>query len=154
MGHIANEIRSVTARVGIQAKELSLARLRAIRDGIRDRFIDPSGKGPLWERISEDVSIRNPDAWQWISSVPLAGRAVLFFEEHEEPAGFSFDSGADVVSTLAESTGFEFYLTDDAMSFLLAFNHHDYLSATGDAAGWLRELIRRSSPPPPPSSAG
>jgi hypothetical protein len=146
MGHIAAELRSAIARVGIQAEELSPARLRSIRDGIQDRFIDPDGEGPFWERIREDVSVRNPDAWQWISSVPLTGRAVLFFEEHEESTGFTFNSGADVVSALAESTGFEFYLTNDAMTFLLAFNHHDYLSVTGDAAQWLRNLMRRAPP--------
>ncbi|QRK07781.1 hypothetical protein JQX13_48705 [Archangium violaceum] len=92
------------------------------------------------------MSIRNPDAWQWISSVPRSGRVILFFEEHEEPAGFAFNSGTDVVSALAESTGFEFYLTDDAISFLITFNHHDYLSAAGDAAGWLNDLLRRGAP--------
>jgi hypothetical protein len=146
MGYIADEIRGAVARGGIQAEELSPARIRSIRDGVQHRFIDSSRNGPLWERIREDVSIRNPDAWQWISSVPIVGRAILFFEEQEEPIGFAFKSGADVVSALAESTGFEFYLTDDAMSFLLAFNHHDYLSATGDAAGWLRNLMGRGSP--------
>lgn len=146
MGHIADELRNAMARVGIHAEELSPARLRPIRDSIHDRFIDPSGEGPLWERVREDVSVRNPDAWRWISSVPLAGHAILFFEEHEEPVGFAFNSGADVVSALADSTGFEFYLTNDAMSFLLAFNHHDYLSATGDAAAWLRDLMQQGAP--------
>ena len=145
MGYIADELRATIARVGIDVEEPSPAQLLAIRKGLNDRFIAPSEEGPLWERIQEDVSVRNPDAWQWISSVPLSGRAVLFFEEQEESAGFVFNSGADVVSALAESTGFEFYLTDDAMSFLLAFNHHDYLSAAGDAAGWLRALLRRGA---------
>jgi len=146
MGYIADELRTTIARVGIAAEEPSPDLLRAIREGLYSRFIEPSGEGPLWERIQGDVSVRSPDAWQWISSVPLSGRAILFFEEQEESAGFAFHSGADVVSTLAESTGFEFYLTDDAMSFLLAFNHHDYLSATGGAAGWLRDLLRRGAP--------
>jgi hypothetical protein len=140
MGYISNEIRSAVARCRIQVEELSPARLRAFRDGIQRRFIEPSETGPLWERIREDVAVRSPDAWRWISSVPLSGRAILFFEEKEEPVGFAFSSGADVVSALAESSGFEFYLTDDAMSFLLAFNHHDYLSAVGKAAEWLGNL--------------
>jgi hypothetical protein len=146
MGHIADELRSAITRVGIHAEEPGPAQLRSIRDGVRDRFIDPSGEGPLWERIRGDVSVRNPDAWQWISSAPLQGHAVLFFEEDEEPAGFVFDSGVDVVSALAASTGFEFYLTDDAISLLIAFNHHDYLSAAGDAADWLGGLLRRGVP--------
>jgi hypothetical protein len=143
MGHIANELRSTIARVGIRAEELSPAQLRSIRDEVGDRFIEPAVEGPLWERIRDDVSVRNPDAWQWVSSVPLSGHAILFFEEHDEPAGFVFDSGVDVVSVLAESTGFEFYLTDDASSFLITFNHHDYLSAAGGAADWLSGLLQR-----------
>jgi hypothetical protein len=142
MGYIADELRGAVERGGIRTEELSSARIRFVRDAIQRRFIEPSGYGPLWERIREDVSVKNPDAWQWISSVPLVGRAILFFEEQEEPIGFAFNSGADVVGALAESTGFEFYLTDEAMNFLLAFNHHDYLSATGAAEGWLRELLR------------
>lgn len=146
MGHIADELRITIKRLGVVAEEPSPVQLRSVREGLDARFIDPSGEGPLWERMQGEVSVRNPDAWQWISSVPLSGRAILFFEEQEEPGGFVFNSGADVVAVLAESTGFEFYLTDDAESFLLAFNHHDYLSAAGKAVGWLRDLLRRGAP--------
>ena len=147
MGYIATELRRTLARVGIHAEEISPARLRFLRDGIQARFVEPGGAGPLWERLREDVSIRNPNAWQWISSLPFDGPLVLFFEEDDESAGFAFGSGTDVVSTLAESTGFEFYVTNDSVSFLLAFNHHDYLSATGDAVEWLlqRESLVPSS---------
>ncbi|HEX5754673.1 MAG TPA: hypothetical protein VFZ09_51290 [Archangium sp.] len=146
MGYIADELRITIKQLGIATEELSPAQLRFVREGLDARFIDPSGEGPLWERIRGDVSVRNPDAWQWISSVPHSGRAILFFDEQEEPAGFVFTSAADAVTVLAESTGFEFYLTDDARSFLLAFNHHDYLSAAGTAVGWLRSLMRRGAP--------
>ena len=146
MGPIATEVRNALTQLGISAEELNPSRLRSIRDGVQARFVSLDGSGPLWERIKEDVSIQDPEAWRWLGTIPLGGRAVLFFEESEEPSGFMFDSAADVVSVLAESTGFEFYLTDEAMSFLAAFNHHDYLSATGAAAQWLLAL-KRSAPP-------
>jgi hypothetical protein len=145
MGLIVTELRSTIARLGLHAEELSPARFRSIFEGIRNRFLVHEGGGRLWERIRQEVSVQNPDAWRWISSVPLSGRAILFLEEHEEVVGFAFDSADDVVKTLAESTGFEFYVTNESMSFLLAFNHHDYLSAAGDAVEWLRALVRRGA---------
>ena len=140
MGLIVTELRGTLARLGLSAEELSPPRIRALLEGIQGRFLAPGGEGRLWERMRDEVSVQDPEAWRWISSVPLSGRALLFFEERDEVAGFAFGSMAEVVRTLEESTGFEFYVTNEATSFLLAFNHHDYLSAAGDAAEWLRAL--------------
>jgi hypothetical protein len=141
MGFIVSEIRDVVSQIGIEAEELSDVRLRGVLELVRERFIGRLRGGALWEGFRENVSVQDPVAWQWISTVPVSGRAILFFEDGERFAGFAFESATDVVSVLAESTGFEFYLTDEDVSFVLAFNHHDYISAAGGAADWLAALI-------------
>ena len=63
----------------------------------------------------------------------------MFFNEDEDQAMFHFADGAEVVPVLEECTPFEFYLTDDSAAYLICFNHHDVLLATGTAAPWLEQ---------------
>jgi hypothetical protein len=56
---------------------------------------------------------------------------------------FALARRRDAVAVLAESTGFEFYLTDIDATFLLCFNHHDFLIAAGDARPWLLTCAQR-----------
>ena len=46
-----------------------------------------------------------------------------------------------MVAILGETSLFEFYVTDKNASYLLAFNHHDYLIACGEAKNWLKTKI-------------
>ncbi len=49
---------------------------------------------------------------------------------------------------LGETYPFEVYLTDELVDFVLCFNHHDYLIATGRAKEWLTRRIRRGGQGP------
>ena len=44
---------------------------------------------------------------------------------------------------LGETYPFEVYLTDELVDFVLCFNHHDYLIATGRAKAWLAGRTQR-----------
>ena len=35
----------------------------------------------------------------------------------------------------------EFYITNKKTTYLLAFNHHDYLIACGDSEKWLKSKV-------------
>ncbi len=49
-------------------------------------------------------------------------------------------SGDALRSLLANSYHFEFYVTDVDASYLICFNHHDFVIAWGTACPWLRQL--------------
>ena len=54
---------------------------------------------------------------------------------------FEVSSGDALDLLLGETTGFEFYVTDADASYLVCFNHHDFLVCLGDARGWLKGLL-------------
>ena len=45
------------------------------------------------------------------------------------------------MALLSEMSLEEFYITDDEISYLLCFSHHDILYAAGAAKGWLEMKI-------------
>lgn len=50
---------------------------------------------------------------------------------------FHVPSGRALECLLANSHGFEFYVTDAGAGFLICFNHHDVLLCWGSAKEWL-----------------
>ena len=58
---------------------------------------------------------------------------------------FHFASGEALDEVLADTFGFELYVTDEEASFLLCFNHHDFLLASGKAVEWLRRRAEGGS---------
>lgn len=47
--------------------------------------------------------------------------------------------GNNVVKILSEMFNVEFYVTNKNNDYLLSFNHHDILSACGNAKEWLKQ---------------
>lgn len=65
----------------------------------------------------------------------------LFLEPQEKGELLELASGTQLTSLLAESTGFVFYLTNDQLSYLLAYNDHNVLIGTGEARYWIETLL-------------
>ncbi|HSS47938.1 MAG TPA: hypothetical protein VLX28_03225 [Thermoanaerobaculia bacterium] len=63
--------------------------------------------------------------------------ALLLFDPHDEKVSFDFDSGVDIPRVIEGCFGFEFYVTDRQTSFLICFNHHDFLIGAGRAKAWV-----------------
>lgn len=133
----------------IQAAKLVHATLREPEPAERDRIralvagrftaAGNSTRRFLWEDVRGATAVQNPEAWRWIADF-FSGRAepvIIFFNPADEPAMFAFRHGAQVVPVLEETPAFEFYLTDAEATYLLCFNHHDFLIAAGTAAQWL-----------------
>ena len=56
---------------------------------------------------------------------------------------YYFEDGNSIVDMYNETwQSIEFYVTDEKFSFLLSYNHHDYLIACGDAKKWLIDFGR------------
>lgn len=94
----------------------------------------------MWEAVSDCASVQNADAWEWIADFVGARPCVLLFDASEEVEMFGVPSGEALESLLANCSQFEFYVTDVDASYLICFNHHDFLICCGDARAWLEGL--------------
>lgn len=139
MGNFTLEVLEAAKQVGCAASELSRSDRTKLTDVIRRRYTDGARHPYFWEGLTGRASVQNKDAWQWVSEFIGHDRAVMLFMDRPDESGIVFETGACVVQTLWECTGFEFYLTDQQATYLLCFNHHDFLIGTGLAADWIKE---------------
>ena len=141
----------------VQAARLVHAEVRELKPAERDRIwalvagrFAVTGRAVprfLWEDVQGAAAVQDPEAWRWIADYAArrSEPAILFFNPADESAMFTFKDGAQVVPVLEETPSFEFYLTDPDVTYLLCFNHHDFLIAAGEAAAWLERHTTASA---------
>ena len=134
--------------LGINIHLFSDEVLGKIRTKIRSRFAKKhtTTNRWLWEHLDDDktYNVQNPEAWQWIDEFIEGDEIFMFFDEYESNALIKFDNVHDLVKILGETSHFEFYLTNQQTTYLLCFNHHDFLIGAGTAKIWLEK--RTQSP--------
>lgn len=69
----------------------------------------------------------------------------MFFNPSDEKKIYSFPKGDDVVAILSETYGYEYYITNRAVDYLLCFNHHDVLITCVNAKEWLKAYSEKQS---------
>ena len=96
----------------------------------------------MWDGggLSDSASIQDPEGWRLISRFVGSRPCVLFFDASDEAEMLEILSGEALQTLLAESYGFEFYVTDADATYLICFNHHDMLIGCGSARVWLKGL--------------
>jgi hypothetical protein len=141
MGYLRDEILQAGADAGIQVRELSQPEAASIRQAVRSKFAQDPNADYLWKELRDDFAVQDANAWRWIDEFVVDRRTVMFFDEREESSAFEFERGVDVVRVLEETIGFEFYLTNHTVDYVICFNHHDYLIAVGTAAEWLKRRV-------------
>jgi len=110
---------------------------------IRSRFVnDTRSKAFLWDSFRDEVAVQDPDGWLIAAGYPEP-EPILLFLDGDSFVAYRFASSSALQRVLADSPGFEFYLTNPEASFVLCFNHHDVLIGVGDCLDWLRQ---RSTP--------
>jgi hypothetical protein len=120
---IQDELRDAIRKAGIDASELPVSRVDDMFRALEQAFGSP-GAGPLWERLQESTGVCDPNGWKRIPTI-ISGHPLMLVADSQGRCGFAFRSAGDLVRVLAESSNFEFYITDDEYRYLLAFNHHD-----------------------------
>lgn len=145
---IRDEVRAAARIMGAAPTELDPAAARRLRRAAATTF-SHGRRDWLWTELPADAcAVRDPDAWRWVDKYVGHSETLMFFNESDDIAVFAFADGAQVAPVLGESFGFEFYLTNWALDYLLCFNHHDTLYAAGVAADWLRRKVEGNSPSP------
>lgn len=93
----------------------------------------------LWEFFVNDYSIRRNDGWKLAAAYP-SNDDIMLVLDGQKWQGYQFESIGDLRLLLAETPRFEFYMTNHAVSYVLCWNHHDYLVGAGDCVGWLTSV--------------
>jgi hypothetical protein len=86
----------------------------ADRDRVREHVFSRYGRRSrwLWEIADDCASVQDSDAWRWIREFVGARSCVLLFDLNEELEMFHVPSGSSLDEFLANTFGFEFYVTD------------------------------------------
>jgi hypothetical protein len=97
----------------------------------------------LWERLDYQAAVRTSLGWQYIGEFVGPRPALVLFNPAYDLGIIAFDTGNDLTLAIGESFGFEFYVTDAQATYLLCFNHHDFLIGSGTAVTWIETLASR-----------
>jgi len=140
---IKNEIIRASKYLEINVTELSPLESKTITDKIVKKYAHGKKTRFLWENFTNELGINNKNAWEWIKEIIGNNETIMFFNPEDNSIAFKFFNGKDVDDVLGETFGFEFYLTNKTIDYVLCFNHHDVLIACGKAKEWLNKVIKR-----------
>ena len=112
--------------------------MRSLFGALEERYAHP-GCGHLWERLNARASVQDPDGWQHIFGL-VTGPVILLVHDSQGQCAFRLQSPAELQNVIEETSNFEFYVTNDELSYLLGFNHHDFLIGAGEAEAGVRVL--------------
>ncbi len=123
-------------RSGVTARRLDAAEARALSVRVLETF-GLRLNGFFWDKEGphDSVSVRNVDGEEMIPD--FVGARPCFFISMYAKQIWAFASGDDLRAALAQMYMSEFSVCDAEVSYLLCFNHHDYLIGWGDARTWV-----------------
>lgn len=141
MWNLKKTVLDAAEAAGIQISELSADECQHTRATILNRYTECAGRWPtwIWEHFTDAVALADEDGWRWIGDYCADEETIMLFADEDEPGMLQFPAGRTVAEVVGECCGFEYYLTNRPVDFVLCFNHHDCIIATGDAMDWLEE---------------
>lgn len=138
----SGEVRSVAQRCGVPVDQLPKDEAARLRKEVANRYAHGRTSW-MWESFDECVVLVDDAAWAIVGQTIGSRAAVLFFDEDEDTAMFRFGSGEDLARVLGECFRFEYNVTDQHATYLIAVNHHDVIHALGSAEPWLQAVKGR-----------
>ena len=142
MWEIANELAEVAKIAGVDVTINHENMTAQLVRKVIGNFAENVNNDYLWQSVSDSLSTCNNEAWAWIGELIPRAECIMFFNPSDEKLSITFRNGRDAVLVLAETYGFEFYLTNESTDYLLCFNHHNVLMACGYAKDWLERLLK------------
>ncbi len=135
---ISSLIKASAKELNKEVQEISKNSLDALYEAIGSKYTDGLNY-PLWQGMSDSISIRDEQGWLTIRSLIANEETILFVEPNDERYAIKSDDGNDLVEILDNSSYFTFYITNPDFDFLLAYNDHDFLIAKGEKAQkWMK----------------
>jgi hypothetical protein len=141
---IAGEINDAIKKANCHAKQIFGLDVEKIRKELEANFARGSEFWPLWEVLDDQVSVQGENLWVMVGDYRANQQSYLLFNPKDEASMFAFEKGSDIPVVLSDCFAFEFYITDGLGSYLICFNHHDFLIAAGKAKEWLSGIKEKS----------
>jgi hypothetical protein len=133
----SQEFANAAKEIGVSVNEIDLQSAISLRDEIIDIYCNKKYEYPLWDNLAKWVGVVFPYAWLWFNKLLLDKEVILFFEPTEYDLAFKIKNGAELSDILENAYKFSFYITNEKRSFLLCYNDHNNLIASGEASEWL-----------------
>jgi len=140
-GRLVKEVLIAANEIGAQVAVLPKDSSKALHEELLTRFSIRKSMTRIWEGMANAAVVRDPNGWRLISEFLKEAPVIMLFDIVDDSGALRFERGSDVTQVLAASVGFEFYLTNDSIEYILAFNHHDFLIGDGSARQWIIGLV-------------
>lgn len=143
MWTLAKDVLDAATRLNVVASALTPEESTAAHRTVAARYGGPTGRWPLWDGPMEYPALQDAAAWRLIADFVQDNPCLLLWDPETERTVIRIERGRALVRVLDEVHRSELYVTDEAGSFMLCFNHHDFLIAGGRAANWLKTQSSR-----------
>lgn len=142
MYKISKEIMKEAEKNNINLRLVDEDRYKQIQMEIQDKFLDTSVYPELflWEDIRKFKSISDANGWSYIRDFVKENESIMFFNLKDDRKAFYIENGEQLNIILGETSGYEFYLTNELVEYLICFTHHDSLVGCGTASEWIAGL--------------
>ncbi|MHC5748350.1 MAG: DUF6756 family protein [Nostoc sp.] len=142
MGYLADEIENAAFELGILISKLKIEKVIEIRRRLAESFSkDPEFLWKLsYQNLNNTYSINDSKGWSFIQDYVGENEVILFVNPDEEQEMWIIPSGKALTSILSETIGFPFYVTSRDTDYILCFDDHDCLIATGKSVEWICQL--------------
>ncbi len=146
MWSISNEILSVSKELKIEVQILSEEITTEYFAEIEKKYLLGNYHSFLWDGLSDYSFVDDSSGWKYLGQFIGDKPCILFFYDLEKWNAAVINSGHELVTLIGEMYGFEFYVFDSSVSYLICFNHHDQLIGVGSAKEWVNNLREGSAP--------
>ena len=146
MWSIINELLSVSKELKIEVNILSAEITAEYFAKIEKKYLLDNYQFFLWDGLSNYSVLNDSSGWRYIGQFIGDKPCILFFYDLEKWKAAVINSGHELVSLIGEMYGFEFYVFDSSINYLICFNHHDQLMGVGSAKEWVNNLQEGSTP--------
>ncbi|NJK32748.1 MAG: hypothetical protein HC927_10245 [Deltaproteobacteria bacterium] len=137
---LANDIIQEVSRAGGAASLVPQAEADRLVASVRSKFAEPGTQNILWHCLVDSESMHDPDGWKCIEPMIGGGEFFMLIKDYDRHRMVKISRGDILTVVLGETVGFEFYVFDSELNYLICFNDHDMLIGAGQAAEWVRSL--------------
>ena len=142
---IINELLSVSKELKIEVHILSAEITAEYFAKIEKKYLLDNYQCFLWDGLSDYSVVNDSSGWIYICQFIGDKPCILFFYDLEKWKAVVINSGHELVTLIGEMYGFEFYVFDSSINYLICFNHHDQLIGVGSAKEWVKNLQEGSA---------
>jgi hypothetical protein len=137
---LTDQIYAAVTESGVLAKKLTKVQCMGLIENIEKLFgMNLMLSEAAWSDEDAALGKFDPNGYRAIAEYVGQRRCILIVRNAE--SAWAVYSGSDLLKIISGSVGFEFYVCDEEVKYLICYNDHDYIIAWGYAREWVRQLV-------------